>query len=287
MPSSLSHETLRYGDHDLQTIRVIKSRDNIWNEKGLWVIYIHGGAWRDPKVTHLSFLNTVDFLLKESQESVQKNIAGFATIAYRLSPHPSYPQDPNTPKSELRVAKHPDHIADVKTALSLLQERYGFNSKYILAGHSCGATLAFQTALPIRTINTSPPFHNPETIVGVAGIYDMKLLVENHSSISAYRDFTIGAFGHDEKVWDELSPSRFEGYDSVWPEGKVYLFHSMGDELVDVAQVDSMAGRLREGKKMELRGVRKDLKKDHDGIWEDGKEMGEAVAFVLNDLREV
>jgi hypothetical protein len=77
-------------------------------------------------------------------------IAGYASIDYRLSAHPAYPQDAgNTPKTSLREARHPDHLDDVCSAIVFLMDKFDFGSNYILVGHSCGASLSFQAVMRV------------------------------------------------------------------------------------------------------------------------------------------
>ena len=147
-------------DHILQshTVYVPSSADAHSQIKKYWIIYLHGGYYRDPLITSSTFNPLLSTLLHHPtiSKSVSPQIAGYASINYRLSPHPEFPQDPDkTSNYELRNAKHPDHINDVLTAIADLQRRYGFESNYVLIGHSVGATLALQTALA-QSIPWSP-----------------------------------------------------------------------------------------------------------------------------------
>ena len=111
-------------------------------------------------------------------------------------------------------------------------------------------------------------FPNHVLSVGVAGIYDLRLLVLNNTH-PIYREFTIGAFGEDRDVWDRVSPALYEGLDKSWQGEKGFLYHSKNDDLIDVAQTDVMASRLSECKEVELVVVDKtSLKEGHDEIWE-------------------
>ncbi|KAJ6035798.1 alpha/beta-Hydrolase [Penicillium herquei] len=138
-------------------------------DDGLWIIFIHGGAWRDPSITS-QFAHTA--VSKLCRSGGQAGIAGIASINYRLSPSDRHPGKANDP---CRQAKHPDHLVDVVAAIHYLQERFQFGDRYIMIGHSCGAALAFQT-LQWQARNPSPGFSEPRAIVGVAGIYDFPLL---------------------------------------------------------------------------------------------------------------
>ncbi|CAG8961375.1 hypothetical protein HYFRA_00013321 [Hymenoscyphus fraxineus] len=291
LPDDLIQEEFSYGDHDLQTLTVVQPREKgLWNDHGRWIVYIHGGAWRDPLVTDKSIYPTIQHLLEDStkKELLQSHIAGIASISYRLSPHPDYPQDETTPPNELRDAKHPDHLKDVLTAIEFLQSKYEFGQNYILMGHSCGATLALHTLMQQDILQEpeSRLSHYPSIVVGVSGIYDMSLLCENHSEIPAYRDFTIGAFGDDPKTWDRLSPAKFADFTKSFPaDGKLFLFHSIGDELIDVAQIDAMKDRFRRScAELPLEVSKEMLNDEHDEIWARGTGMAKVVVMVLESL---
>lgn len=233
--------------------------------------YIHGGAWRDPTITSASF---------EPAETLLRSypglpISGFASICYRLSPHPSHPQNKDkTPETQYRGAKHPDHIRDVEAALAFLQNTYNFGPRYVLVGHSCGATLAFQavmgavaghreqsysgaedSGIDAKQVSMSPgPLppklsSHPTAIVGVAGIYDLRKLQNDNRDISAYREFIEGAFGEDELLWDAVSPAQMvgsRGIEGGWKTGRlVVLAHSKEDELVNEEQLTSLRDALK------------------------------------------
>lgn len=252
--------------------------------------YIHGGAWRDPEITAESFGPTAEIL----RNTPGLPIAGLASISYRLSPHPDHPQrQSHTPPEEFRSAKHPDHIRDVEAALAFLQNTFGFGSRYILAGHSCGATLAFQavmgavgnhrehhfhdgsddTGTGAETISASsgplPPSlsASPAAIVGVAGIYDLRRLCYEHREISAYRELIEGAFGADEMLWDAVSPAYMfasRGVEGGWKSGRLaVLAHSKDDELVDEGQIEAMQEALKGWEGLEASVPKNELTAKH------------------------
>lgn len=286
--------------------------------------FIHGGAWRDPNITASSFQPTIDALLLSSSSSSRpstsysststssssKNvedsttpsspldkIAGLASLDYRLSAHPNYPQDPSsTPKSKLNNALHPDHVTDVRNGIHLLQSKFSFGSNYVLVGHSVGATLAFQMVMGdsvfqagspsklLRSISSlaaaSKGITPPTAIVGIAGVYAMRAMVDRHEH-PAYREFVAGALGEDELVWDEVSPAFFDGYRETWTRAeKVVLAYSEEDALVEVEQVRDMKRKLEEGvtpKKVEE--VR--FTGGHDEVWEKGTQVAELILKVV------
>jgi hypothetical protein len=68
-------------------------------------------------------------------------------------------------------------------------------------------------------------------IVGLAGIYDLQLLVRNHVDQPFYREFVEKAFGADEDVWQDVSVVNGD-YTGVDGLRLVLLGASAGDVLV-------------------------------------------------------
>ncbi|OOQ85307.1 hypothetical protein PEBR_26574 [Penicillium brasilianum] len=324
MATQTSKRTLTYGRHSSLQKVIATPLDQY--KDGYWVIYIHGGAWHDPEITAESIEPTQSIL----QAAPDLPITGFASIEYRLSPHPKHPQDKaTTPPEEYRDAKHPDHIRDVEAALAFLQNTYGFGQRYILVGHSCGATLAFQAVMGAVAghreqlfngsahecvVETEPVSSSPEplpprlsaqptAIVGVAGIYDLRQIVEKHRDIPEYREFVEDAFGTDELLWDAVSPAQMAGSRGVeggWKTGRlVVLAHSKDDELVDEGQLETMREALRawEGRKAQVskeeltsndrRVQLLPLNGKHDEAWVTGEELARAVKFAFEELRKM
>ncbi|KAL4752556.1 hypothetical protein BDW72DRAFT_64331 [Aspergillus terricola var. indicus] len=303
----MSLETFPYGDHDLQTVTVAKPyparaplhAENTDNESGYWVILIHGGAWRDPTQTSTSYLAPTLSILSSSESkspsSQSQHIRGLASISYRLSPHPSHPQDASTTmESHLRNAKHPEHINDIQLALSFLQRKYKFGKRYILVGHSCGATLAFQAVMASLSVQgRKGPVNGyiaPLAILGMAGIYNLRLLRDSHRDISAYQEFIEGAFGADEKVWDAASPGVVRGEDGVegWKEGRVVvLAHSKEDDLCDMEQSEGMKEFLEGWQGNDQKRLVQSLviQGRHDEAWEKGEELARGILFTIESLQ--
>ncbi|KAI7696864.1 hypothetical protein KC353_g17306, partial [Hortaea werneckii] len=110
-----SRQNVKYSNHSaLNTLDYYIPRRPSTADHQLWIIYIHGGAWRDPEIDSTSFTKAQNLLL-QSRETDQ--IAGFASINYRLSPYPSHPQSPSDPSDPARNAHHPDHLNDILDAL--------------------------------------------------------------------------------------------------------------------------------------------------------------------------
>lgn len=248
--------------------------------------YIHGGAWRDPRIDHKTFRPTIEKVIASSPSSKAPGIAAFASVDYRLSPHPEFPQDPaGTPARQLRAARHPDHANDVQSALAYLQRRYDFGERYVLVGHSAGACLAFQVVAGLTSAGSTSGLVLPRAVIGFEGIYDFNGL--NARMDGAYAPFFEGAFGGSRADWDTAAPSKFTGsFEEQWGGRGAKVMAALGwsrdDRLVDEPEVDNMATRL------EGDGVRttvfKDLHGEHDEIWEVGTDVAKMIAKVLDTL---
>ncbi|KAI1147063.1 alpha/beta-hydrolase [Nemania diffusa] len=326
MAASLRYTLRHYGSQNsLQKLGVWQGDPA--NKGKYWVVYIHGGAWRDPRVSHETFTPSIDWILRTSpptpaatndsgSSSTTNAIAGFASIDYRLSPHPQFPQDPaTTPADQYRGARHPDHLHDVRSALVFLQRTYGFGSNYVLVGHSAGAALAFQLLAtspsplaPISPAATPGPEQAghpvlPAAIVAFGGLYDFTGINERYGG--AYAPFFRGAFGADPEGWDAAAPIKFAGsYAEKWPGGKIALLGwSPDDTLVDEPEADNMTQRLRDvdgfvaerpGEDQESAGsvggsekrliLLKDVRGDHDEIWQSGEHVARMVWITLEKL---
>lgn len=160
-----------------------------------------------------------------------------------------------------------------------------------------------------ETEAAEPPT-GPEALVLLEGIYNIPLLLRNHSPPACpehisdiYRDFVAAAFGTeaDEKDLLDVSPVSGKYNTEQWPEGRLLLIcHSYEDELVERAQRDVMCVALdRQGwsivmevgdeeDEVRAEGRRvlnvRDLKGGHDEIWEDGKQIATLVAEVVQRL---
>ncbi|PNS19837.1 Kynurenine formamidase [Sphaceloma murrayae] len=306
-----------YSDASSRNVLNVCLVDDQANPKKLWIVYVHGGAWRDPRINASSFNKTQSLLL---DSPIQPHLSGLASIDYRLSPHPDFPPDhsefPSDPSRPSRNARHPDHINDVLRAISYLQTHYHFTSNYILAGHSCGATLALQAAMS-RTWSPTGPSRDtsdpslptpiaPIAVLGLEGIYDLPALIAHNSSISAYEQFTRGAFGDRYRapaegqkqvdVWTNVSPTSGDYSSATWDQGRyVLVAHSREDELVEWEQVDLIErtfklrgwGRWVEsgGKYTGRAGDRRfeiiDLKGRHHEVWEKGDEVARAIGHAV------
>ncbi|MCJ1364075.1 hypothetical protein MMC16_003184 [Acarospora aff. strigata] len=244
------------------------------------ISYIHGGAWRDPTISSKSFDPALFFLL---DHPVADTIAGFASINYRLSPYPSHQNLPSLPDDAARNAQHPDHIQDVIAALAFLQNEYGFKDRYLLVGHSCGATLAFQVTMARWQSRNAAQFSMPQGVLGLEGIYDLGALRDTHKNIPMYQEIIENAFG-SENVWADVSPTSGSFLKS-WTNGKLaVLAQSVNDELVDQEQLDRMAVVLEVNQSPDREDLKLALEGKHDDVWRNGWELAQSVATALQHL---
>jgi kynurenine formamidase len=239
-------------------------------------------------------------------KSTADQIAGYASLNYRLSPHADFPQDRRrTADYEMRTARHPDHIKDVLSALRDLQRRHGFGGRYLLLGHGVGATMALQVAMG-RQWGVGGPAGDeddikpPIAIIGIDGIYDIPLLRNQHIELHRYQTMIEGAFGNDETMWSKASPALWGNYRTTWPGARgLMLVHSREDELVDWSQVEAMERCWSEGQGQEKEGygkgegggklglelVIREIRGRHAEIWEKGHGMAGCIAEAIGGLR--
>ncbi|KAB2576026.1 Alpha/beta hydrolase fold-3 [Lasiodiplodia theobromae] len=232
----------------LQTLDICLPRPLSESPKdAVWVVYIHGGAWRDPLVSSASLTPAVHHLLSytptsaasspggsitsttstsSSSKRTLSHIAGFASINYRLSPYPQHPTAPSLSpttsipaRHEGRNVTHPSHVSDTAAAMRWLRAEYGVGGEsgpdgppardWVVVGHSCGATLACQLVADGWLDGSEfDKVAAPVGIVGLCGLYNLPLLAENHADCPAYEEFLQAAFGGDESVWLRASPTQ-------------------------------------------------------------------------------
>ncbi|KAH7046804.1 hypothetical protein B0J12DRAFT_668528 [Macrophomina phaseolina] len=252
----------------------------------IWVVYIHGGAWRDPLVTSSALSPALTHLLSSSSSasvssssaSVSSSsssspptrplahIAGFASLNYRLSPYPQHPTHPSlAPTTSIparhagRNVTHPTHVDDVAAALRWLRREYGVGGTaadggkardWAVVGHSCGATLAWQLLDGwLESADERDRVAAPVGVVGLCGLYNLPLLAENHADVAAYEEFLQSAFGGDESVWLRASPTQMGARfgPEKWRAGRVVVLGaSPDDQLVEGMQRDVMVRALEE-----------------------------------------
>lgn len=136
-------------------------------------------------------------------------------------------------------------------------------------------------------------FPKPIGIVGVCGIYDLRLLRDDFKHVKIYDDFTRGAFGTDEELWDAVSPARASAADSGvvagWKNGRVaVLASSRGDSLINPAQADVMSAQVLLKWKAMMPGRTvveiHDLTEEHDDVWKKGEELARVVTVAVQEV---
>ncbi|BFZ56167.1 hypothetical protein PYCC9005_003209 [Savitreella phatthalungensis] len=199
--------TLRYkaGNNPWNTADLRLPSSGISGRRVVWVVYLHGGAWRDVKQT------------KEEGHKLLERIPeefAVASIDYRLSIG--------------NGVRHPAHMEDVATALSFLHTNYDMD-KCILVGHSCGATLAIQVYPKLR--------RHIYGLVLLNGIYDLEALVDEYPE---YNGFVEAAFGPlDRTDWSKPSPTSIvRNLDAPVRHirEQFLVCHSQMDELLSMQQ---------------------------------------------------
>lgn len=264
-------------DNYLQTYDVFRPAEPPPSQQqSYWVIYIHGGFFRDPLVLADSFHPTVDILASALGHPSASHVAGYATLNYRLSQHANHTQPPETPAYDSRNASWPEHLDDVLAGIKQLQATYHFGSNYLLAGHSVGAQMALLVALKAKDKGIVAP----RMVLGLSGIYDFPLIHQDHPE---YRNLTFNAMKEGEEI--AASPTTFpaEAYEQAGVE-RVLLGHSRDDGLVPWNQVERMVGVLEKAKRGSDYVSVVELHGKHNDIWRDGKESSRAIQTALGLL---
>lgn len=287
----------------LQTLDIWLPRPLTSSLEKIWIIYVHGGAWRDPAQDSKCVEPTIKKLQSHHPDALG-HVAGIISLNYRLSPYPSHPTSPSSPTDPQRNVQHPEHIQDVQRAIKYLKTHYNIH-RWIGVGHSCGATLLLQQVAGIglsqlsasdsKSTSDSVNAIGPEALVLLEGIYDIPLLLQNHTppacppSISQiYYDIVQGAFG-DASTYSAVSPVSGKYEMESWADGRlVVLAHSPDDELVEEEQRVVLLKRLEKDGWARGKGERvlelKNLKGGHDEIWEEGTQIAQLIAEVVSRL---
>lgn len=267
------------------------------------LVYIHGGAWRDPSLDAASIEPAVAHAFSGFDEA--SPITAVASLNYTLTQFPTHPGDPydaakDRPPDPAREAVHPGHVGDVYRALSLLRSFGLGDQSYILAGHSCGAGLAFQAALQPPSYygladNAEVP--RPAAVLGLNGLYDLPALVHglgaSHELLSGdYRMMLSNAFGADEGTWSAASPARFDvAHLEAWVRNghapRLVLIDQSGeDQLVPVNQRERLEAKLREVSGLRVRVGNRCTGK-HAAPWQQGFMLWESICDALRAMPEV
>ncbi|GME85438.1 unnamed protein product [Ambrosiozyma monospora] len=208
------------------------------------IVFIHGGAWRDPTNTYKDFDKLVDqidlelnngdntFISKDVLESKDCHMVDLYSIDYRLSPE----------------VKHPDHLKDVFLALNYMAENLKVG-EISLVGHSVGATLITQLSYRLNPEllklfdNTFEWFLLPHfsQIMYLDGIYQIEDMVKEYPS---YLSFVNEAFNTEDDYLNNCNDVKFnldeaasDKCQRIYASVKnLYLIHSTRDELLSLRQ---------------------------------------------------
>jgi kynurenine formamidase len=216
-----------------------------------------------------------------SNSPLKHSVAGFASINYRLSPYPSHPNDPSSPRDISRNLQYPAHLLDVSRALLYLDAKYRINNRYLIAGHSAGATLAFELN---NWYIPKAQLPQPACVVGISGIYDLEAFIESHSEIPAYRELIENAFP-DKSLWEQASPYKSHlSETAIWQDARaVIVSHSDEDELVEKAQASYMLKRARAALNVKVHFL--PATGAHDEIWGNGHILASLITMSIEILR--
>ncbi len=180
--------------------------------------------------------------------------------------------------------RHPQHLLDVLNALVFLDAKFNISNRYILVGHSAGATLAFQLGR-----SDTPPearIPQPTCILGVAGIYNLKSFIQAHSDMPVYSELVCNAFP-ERSSWVNASPSLDPSPKlALWQGAEALVIcYSKEDGAVEDEQATFMMERLlsRQG----LRGKVHYLLAhgEHDEIWQNGHNLAGLITRSLELTR--
>jgi kynurenine formamidase len=163
-----------------------------------------------------------------------------------------------------------------------LEKEYGIAGRYILAGHSAGATMAFQLHNSYLMDATLPI---PVCVIGIAGIYHFKDFVEAHKEISAYKELMENAFP-DHSVWDDASPPITQRGLALWEQAKVIVIsHSDDDGLVEKGQASTMIKRAHSIAQAKERVHQLGITGTHDEVWINGEILGGLILRSMDLLQ--
>jgi kynurenine formamidase len=265
-------------------------------------VHIHGGAWRDPQLTSSSIEPAVAHAFSATDGSAR--ILAIASINYTISQFPTratlaYDAIKDHHSDPAREAKHPQHVSDVLHGLDLLRSFGLTDQSYILSGHSCGATLAFQAIL-------QPPQHYgltnvpeppaPAALLGLNGLYDLPALVnglgESHNHLRDESEMLLSnAFGSDKDTWPAASRACFDPADIAdrVQDGKaprlLVLDQSTEDQLVPMNQRERLEATLDDVSRLRVvEGHR--CTGTHAAPWEQGIMIWENLRDIAALLQE-
>lgn len=209
-----------YGENKLQVFKTYVLKVSPATAKALAypIVFIHGGAWRDPHNTmndYDKFIQYMDDSFEEGNETVK-----FYSVDYRLSP----------------AVKHPTHMHDVLSFLNVLHTK-GVD-QLTLCGHSVGATLITQV------LETRLESIHIKRVIFLDGIYNVVSMLTEYP---VYADFVYEAFkneGFHKANWISSGISGKQ-IDEIYGNIEwITIVHSNDDELLSTNQPVEFANWL-------------------------------------------
>ena len=210
-------------------------------------------------------------------------MAGFASINYRLSPYPTHPTNPSSRHDPSRNVTHPAHLLDVSEALVFLEFKYNINNRYLLAGHSAGATIIFQQG---RAYSLDAPLPQPVCILGIAGIYHFESFRDTHSHAPVYKAFLDPAFPDTSPEVLAFPATDDSPTFAIWEcADALIVAHSQNDELVEKDQALIMIESLKRSPKLAGKAHFLEAKGSHDEVYENGDIVAGLIEDALRKTR--
>ncbi|WYZ46626.1 hypothetical protein EsH8_IX_000851 [Colletotrichum jinshuiense] len=278
--TSATTTNYQYGPNVLQTYEVyipLASRNQSAQTDRYWLVYIHGGFYRDFAVNSTSINPAIASLETNSSDVLTSQVAGIASLNYRLSALPGV-QANNTPPNELQNARWPDHLNDTIAALKDLNKHHPIDGKYVISGHSVGAQISFLAALESLG---DPSIPKPVALLGISGIYDYPQL---HATHPDYDYLVLNAMREDQLVKASPSKAEVESYTALGLKAFV-LAHSKDDGLVPWDQVEAMEATLRALPEVQSKTHVVELQGAHNDIWRGGVQLAKAFTETLALLK--
>lgn len=210
---------IKYGSHDLQKIRYFHYDP----ANTRLIVFVHGGAWRDPQNTYEDFS---ELTLAIAQENPHVSLVG---LNYRLLPE----------------VRHPAHLRDLVLALTRIYEVSPAES-ILLVGHSVGATLILQLLNLTQILRSASSEVDDsdyptlptglqtalDTLYFIDGIYDIPKLTKEYPE---YSDFVLDAFGKaGQRNVTQLDLEEFHAFE--YKPREIVVVQSTEDELLSRCQ---------------------------------------------------
>lgn len=222
---------VRYADDSrLQIYKYYEIKNNTGSEsqgpKVINVVFIHGGAWRDPNNTCEDFDKIVEYW--DGFNETQKSIKVYS-IDYRLSQENGGP--------------FPGSLHDVLKALNEIKKTFGTNNDdIIMIGHSVGCTFMTQI-LEYKDIlkklgqekeASSYDIPTIRKVVFMDGIYNIKEMLNEYPAYDFFVKEEFETVENGIKFCNSVGTSSFpERYNDI---EQIIILHSNQDELLSLKQ---------------------------------------------------